>query len=174
MFELKAHTVKLASVNPRAEMHGEERKPAFDLKLEVACTSDVLIHFHSELRTTLYKKPENPDLVEQGGNDEFTALRFPKLGALKWDWEGTGYTLVVGYGIRGKSDIRLGDCKVDGIRIEPQNGGTVNLSLRVIAHPESKDVGKLCEMIQQNIEISLLPPDPETLGELFGEDQKAA
>jgi recombination protein RecT len=32
---------------------------------------------------------------------------------------------------------------------------------------------KLCERIQQNIEISLLPPEPESLGELFGE-QKAA
>ena len=173
MFELVDHTVKLASVNPRAEIHGEERVPAFDLKLEVACTSDVLIHFHPELRATLYKKQDNPDLVEQSGTDEFTALRFPKLSALKWEWEGSGYTLVVGYGIRGKSDIRLVDCKVDGLRIDAQNGGTVNLALRVIAHPESKDVGKLCEMIQQNIEVSLLPPEPETVGELFGE-QKAA
>lgn len=167
MFELIDQTVKLASVNPRAEIHGEERKPAFDLKIEAACSSDVLIQFHSELRTTLYKKPDSPDLAEQGTDDAFTALRFPKLGALKWDWEGSGYTLIVGYGIRGKSDIKLGDCKVDGIRIEPQNGGTVNISCRVIAHPESKDVGKLCEMIQQNIEISLVPPDPETVKELF-------
>jgi len=169
MFELKDHTVKLASVNPRAEIHGEERKPAFDLKLEVACTSDVLIYFHPELRTTLYKKADSPDLVEQADAEALTALRYPKLGALKWDWEGLGYTLVVAYGVRGKSDISLGDCKVDNIRIEPQNGGTVNLSLRVIAHPESKDVGKLCEMIQQNIEISLTPPEATSVQELFGE-----
>lgn len=169
MFELKEHKVKLSSVNPRAEIHGEERKPACDLKFEVNCASDVLLDFHPELRQMLFKKSEDPDLVEQSEPDALTALRFPRLGTLKYDWEGTGYTLTLAYGIGGKSDIVLGECQVDSMRIDPMNGGTVKLGFRVICHPESKQMGQLCELIQQDIDISVTPPEAETLGELFGE-----
>lgn len=84
MFDL-TQTVKLTNINPRAEMHGEDPRPAFDLK------------------------------------------------------------------------------------IEAQNGGSVVICFRIIAHPESEDVGKLCEFIQRDIDLDLLPPAPQTVGELFGE-----
>ena len=44
----------------------------------------------------------------------------------------------------------------------------------MIAHPDSAVVGRLCEMIQQTVEMDLTPPEPQTLGELFGEERKAA
>lgn len=169
MFELTNHKVKLSSVNPRAEIHGEERKPACDLKFEVACGNDVLIHFHPELRGMLFKKDETPDLVDQATPEALTALRFPRLGTLRYDWEGAGYTLTLAYGIGGKSDIVLGDCQVDSMRIDPMQGGTVKLGFRVICHPESKQMGQLCELIQQEVSINVTPPAPETLGELFRE-----
>jgi hypothetical protein len=172
MLELTKHQVKLSSVNPRAEIHGEERKPACDLKFEVTCANDVLIHFHPELRTTLFKKDEQPDLIDQAQPEALTALRFPKMGTVKWDWEGTGYTLTIDYGIGGKSDIKLGDCQVDQIRIDPMNGGSVKLGFRAICHPESKQFGQLCELIQQDVEITLTPPEPTSVQELFGEDSE--
>ncbi|SNT33413.1 hypothetical protein SAMN06265795_12621 [Noviherbaspirillum humi] len=172
MFEL-AQAVKLASVNPRAEIHGEDRVPAFDLKIEAFCPNDLLIPFHPELRTTLYKKAEDPDLVEQLDGEALTALRFPKMGAIKWDVELTGYKVEVDYGLGGDSNIMLGEVKIDGFKISPQNGGSVGLSFRIICHPESEDVGRLCEFIQRDIDIKVIPPEPTTLGELFGE-QKAA
>lgn len=174
MLEITKHQVKLQSVNARAELHGDKSVPAFDLKFEAACPNDVLIHFHPELRSSIYKKADEPDLLDQIDTDALTALRFPKMGAIKWDWEGSGYALNVDYGLGGRSDIKLGDCKVDGVRIDPQNGGTVLLTFRVICHPETADVGRLCEMIQQNVEITLTPPAPTSLGELFGDDKKAA
>ncbi len=170
MFELN-QAVKLANVNPRAEMHGEDPKPAFDLKIEATCSSSVLAYFHPELRQHLFKKDENPDLVDQveqmTGGDGLTVLRYPKMGALKWDWEGTGYTATVDYGMGGDSNIVLHDCKVDHFKIEAQNGGSVVITFRIIAHPESEDVGKLCEFMQRDIELDLLPPAPQTVGELF-------
>ena len=53
------------------------------------------------------------------------------------------------------------------------NGGSVTVSFRVIAHPDTADVGKLCEFIQRDIELTVTPPAPTTVHELFGE-QKAA
>ena len=169
MFDLPKQTVKLVSLNARAEVHGEARKPAFALKFEAVCDNKTLIAFHPELRNMLFKKDETPDLVDQLEPEALTALRFPKMGTVKWDWEGSGYTVTVDYGLGEKSDIKLGDCKVDGIRIDPMNGGSVQLGFRVICHPESEDVGRLCEFIQRDIEISVTPPEPQTVQELFGD-----
>lgn len=167
MFDLDTQQVKLASVNARAELHGDDPKPAFDLKIEATLSSEKLIHFHPELRQFFFKKDDAPDLVDQVNGETMTALRFPKMGSVKWDIEYSGYSATVGYGIGGKSDIQLGDVKVDHFRFEPMNGGSVLITFRIIAHPETADVGKLCEFIQQNIDLTLTPPEAATPQELF-------
>lgn len=174
MFELN-QAVKLANVNPRAEMHGEDPKPAFDLKIEATCPSTVLLCFHSELRQHLFKKDEQPDLVDQViEGDGLTVLRYPKMGPIKWDWEGAGYTATVDYGLGGDSNIVLHDCKVDHFKIEAQNGGSVVITFRIIAHPESEDVGKLCEFMQRDIELVLAPPAAKTADDLFPDNMRKA
>jgi len=40
-----------------------------------------------------------------------------------------------------------------------QDGGSVITSFRVISHPKESELGKLCSLIQQEIEVTLLPPD---------------
>jgi hypothetical protein len=174
MFQLKETKVLIASVNARAEKHGDKTEPAFDLTCEVNCASTVLDMFDKDLRTTLYKKNDQPDLVDQADPEALTALRFPRVDALKWELDLTGYTLRVAYGIGGPSDIQLGDCKIDGFKFKAQQGGTVSVRFRVIAHPATEDVGRLCEMIQNEIEMDITPPPPTTVHELFGDDKKAA
>jgi hypothetical protein len=174
MFDL-SQTVKLANLNPRAEKHGEDTKPALDLKIEATCQSSVLIHFHHELRQHLFKKDENPDLVDQvTEGDGLTVLRYPKMGAIKWDWEGTGYTAEVDYGLGGESNIVLHDVKIDHFTIEAMNGGSVSLCFRIIAHPDAEDVGKLCEFIQRDIELVLTPPEAKTADDLFPDNMRKA
>jgi len=174
MFELDQQ-VKLANVNPRAELHGEDPKPAFDLKIEATCSSNVLLHFHSELRQHLFKKDENPDLVDQViEGDGLTVLRYPKMGAVKWEQEYAGYTAIVDYGLGGESDIVLNDCKVDHFKIEALNGGSVLITCRVIAHPDTEDIGKLCEFIQRDIGLKLVPPEAKTADDLFPDNMRKA
>jgi hypothetical protein len=175
MFDLPKQKAKLASVNLRAELHGEDKKPAVDLKIEAACANDTLIHFHPELRQMLFKKVEQneADLVDQADPEALTALRFAKMGALKWDQEYVGYTATIDYGLGGASDIALEDCSVDGFRFEPQQGGSVLITFRIICHPSSDDIGRLSQLIQRDIELTVTPPEPTTVQELFG-DQKAA
>lgn len=171
MFEFQGKA-KLSSVNARAEAHGDKRVPAYDLKFEAACSNDALVYFHPELRQMLYKKDETPDLVDQANPEALTALRFPKLSPLKWDWEGTGYAVTIPFGIGGPSNIKLGDCKIDDFRFSPQNGGTVIVSFRVICHPETTDVGRICEYIQQDIDgLDVQPPEAKSVQELFGEEK---
>ncbi len=174
MFSIIKLKTQLAQVNARAECHGKETKPAFDLKLICNMPNDVLIDFHPELRYVLFKPNDAPDLVEQADPLALTALRFPKLGKLKWDFEQQGYSLRIPYGIGGPHDIDLADCKVHKVSFTPMQGGTVAVECTVVAHPESAVVGRLCEMIQQTVEMDLLAPAPTTVHELFGEDKKAA
>ena len=170
MFDLTDHKAKLSNVNPRAEMHGDQPKPAVDLMIEAACPNTVLNSFHPELRAMLYKKDENPDLVDQViEGDSMTALRMPKLGTLKYDQEYTGYTVTVDYGMGGDSNIVLSDVKVDKFKFTAQEGGTVTVQCRIIAHPDEKDIGPLCNFIQRDIILSITPPAPTTVQELFGE-----
>ena len=170
MFAIRSLNTQLASVNPRAECHGQEKKPAFDLKLICAMPNNVLDDFRPELRALLFKRAEEPDLIEQADPAALTALRLPEIdGKVKWKFEREGYSLRVSYGIGGPSDIHLTECKVHKLAFVPMQGGTVSVECTVIAHPESADVGRLCEMIQQTVEMDLIPPAPTTLDELFRE-----
>lgn len=173
MFDLRNATFKLSSVNFRQELHGEDHVRACDLKFEGTVGNDVLIAFHPELRAMLFKKNEDPDLIEQTEPKALTALRFPRLGTLKYDWEGSGYTLAIDYGLGDKSNIVLAECQIDGIRIDPMQGGSVRIGFRVICHPDGKQVDPLTEMLQSDVVISATPPEPTSLGELFGEQAAA-
>ena len=42
MFELSRQKSKLTSINPRAELHGEDKKLACDIKFDMKVSNDVL------------------------------------------------------------------------------------------------------------------------------------
>lgn len=168
MFELSQQQVKLSSVNPRAEIHGDKKVPACDLKFEYSAPNEVLFDFNAGLLGALYTVPEDQeDLIEPG---RLSQLRFPKMGAFKWDFAGKGYSLEVDYGLGGISNIVLGGVDIDGFKLVPQNGGTVVIVFRAVVHPDEEAFGKLCSLVQQMVTITLTAPPPNTIGELFGDE----
>lgn len=160
MFELTNQQVRLANVNLRAELHGEDPKPAADLKIEAKLSNDALAQFHPTLKHFLYSKDEEqPDLVSAQDNERVTRLRMPKLGPLKWDTELVGARVVVHHGVNGKGDIDLEGCNVNSFTLTAEEGGTVAISFRAQAHPDEKQIGKLSTLIGKDVEISVEPPD---------------
>lgn len=161
MFSLANKTAKLTSVNPRAEIHGSDHVMAADLKFEIKVGNDVLSEFDPSLKSSLYKKADGPqgELIQEVGH--LPSLKFPLMGPVKWGKEFSGYEVVVHYGVSGKGDIRLMTCEVDQFRFDCQDGGTVVIGFRVIAHPEPVELGRLCEMIQQEVELSMIEPSEE-------------
>lgn len=166
MFEAN-QKANLAHVNSRAEKHGDEAVSVMDLKLKLNMGNKVLDLFNAELRNVLYKKVDDPDLVDQTEPDALTAPRFGYLPVLAWDWEGSGYTVTIGYGMGGESDIVLADVKVDKFKFEPMNGGTVGVTLRVVAHPDEVQAGKLFTLIQNDVDVIITAPEPTSVTELF-------
>lgn len=159
MFSLTAANAKLENVNPRAELHGEDHALAADLKISVTLSNDILSEFDSALKAALFWKGESGqgELIEEPGH--LPCLRFPEMGPIRWSKELTGYTMTVHVGVFAASNIILGDCSIDKFVFEPQEGGSVVVSFRIQAHPDSMTLGSLCERIQQDVEMSLTPPE---------------
>lgn len=163
MLELDHTTALLANLNVRTELHGEDREPAADLKLELRASNDILAHFHPSLKSMLYVRGEGGDLADQGmPPDALLVRRFAdKLGPLKWAMEIVGCTLTVHHGISEKSHVVLPGATADSFVIEAQEGGQVDITFRVRAHPDAKQVAVLYESQQRNVEISLEPPSED-------------
>ena len=65
MFSLANQAAKLVNVNPRAELHGADKKLAVDLKFEIKVSNDVLSEFDPSLKGSLYKKADDGEYEEQ-------------------------------------------------------------------------------------------------------------
>ena len=154
----------LASVNARAEVHGEEREPAGDVALEADLSNDILNIFAPGLKGLLYYfDPEKErDLADQGKATEpgfMPDLRFPRLGGpLKWDEEIPEARVTIR--VAGtKKEVVLAPCKVNKFALTPLAGGTVQFEMRVQAHPEEKQFGVLSVLVQQEVEVTLEIPE---------------
>lgn len=168
-FNLEEKQAKIVSVNPRAELHGEDPKPACDVKIEVPLTNGDLAMFHPSLKALLYMKDaDRPDLLSQDDPDHATMLRFPQLGVpFKWDGEMIGAEVLFHYGTSEKSHIKLQGCVVGKIHLEPLEGGSVLLALMAQGHPDEKQMGRLGMMVGTSVPVSITPPEAE--GELANE-----
>lgn len=159
MFKLNHQIAKLENANPRAEVHGEDHKLAVDLKISVTLANDCLSEFDPALKGALYWKGDGSqgELLDDPGH--LPALRFPEMGPLKWSKDLAGYNLTAHIGVSGSSNIFLGDCAIDKFVFEPLEGGSVSVSFRIQSYPDPVTLGRLCELIQQDIELTLTPPE---------------
>lgn len=164
-FELEDFTpAKLCSINARSEKHGpDELHPAVDLSFQIDAPNTILSCLDGALLSSLYHKSE---VGGQGGQQSLDGvdeavnlpnLRFPFMGTIKWSKEYAGYTLTIEHGLGGASDIQLVDCKVNEFRINPKEGGTVEIKFRVQCSTNltEKTMGKLALLVQHEVPIML-------------------
>lgn len=167
MFSLKNDVATLIDFNPRCELHGEDPKPACDLKIGMSVSNGLLAEFHPTLRSFLFEKDASQlDL----GDDGLTKLRMPKLGPLKYGEELVGAEVTIHRGLGGKSDIVLPGCQINNFTLDAQEGGSVKLSFRIIAHPDEKQAGRLFSAMGNEIDITIEPPSAEQQ-ELGGDEE---
>lgn len=159
-FELKEILHRLVNVNPRPEMHGQDKKPAADLKLSCMLPNTELAQLHPMLKGLLFEKASNQaDLVSDADPEYAPTKRFPQLGSpLKWEGEMVGAVLTVHQGISPRSDLVLDGCIINKFALEPLEGGSVAVTYQVQFHPEEKEIGKLCMLAGQDVKVSLTPP----------------
>lgn len=166
MFEIETPTqLRLTNINPRMEKHGAEDVPAVDINFILDAPNDVLSYFDGALLNALYTVHEDTAAQEEiDGIDPVSHLpnlRFPKMAPIKWDWKGSGYTLVVDYGLGAKSNLELENVEVGKVLIDCKEGGTVELKFQCqcVAGLTERIIGKLALMIGQEVSIELHAPE---------------
>jgi hypothetical protein len=170
MFDLPKQQVKLIKTSTPMENHGKDYKLACVLTVEATVSNVALNQFCTGLCDSLYRMPAEDEAVDLVTDpDRPSVLRYPKMSPFDWDYTGVGYTAVVDYGLGGDSDIKLTDAKVDAFQLTPMEGGSVVVRFNVVVHPSALDTGRLCEKQKQNIDLTVSPPPPATVHELFGE-----
>lgn len=164
MFGLEEQQAKIVSFNPRAEKHGDENVTAGDLKIECTSHSSVLDHFDKNLRKLLYRKPSSGEQSDLplGDSDGLTARKLPRLAPLRWDEDFPGYLLRIVTGLAVDEVLELEDVELSGFAFEAMEGGSVAITFRASFHPDGRASGKLCQLIQKTVEISLTPPESES------------
>lgn len=161
MFELQQERVFVSHVNPRAEKHGDDNKLATDIKIEVTLANTALDDFDKGLRPALYRpigKDEQPDLI---GDNDFGGVRFPLIGAVKWDEEFPGYHLELESELGLSEPLCLSAVTLKNFSFEPKNGGGVVVTFNAVCHPNAEECGDLCAMIQSHANLTLIAPTAE-------------
>lgn len=170
MFSVEDTLAKIVSVTNVAEKHGKERVPALAIGFYLVGGGNLLDQFDANLRGMLYRKPQPTPGELPMEHDMLTELRFPFMRNLAWDRKYAGYLLRLHIGASGAEDVLLSDCGLKDIRFTTQEGGSVGVHFKVTAHPKDEiDHGKVATRLQQEIIITLTPPDNYVEPGLFGD-----
>lgn len=152
-FTLAKQRAKIAHLNFRQEMHGDEPVLAVDVKVEADVTNDFLSELSPTLKWSLYDKAEDVQgsLVAEAGH--MPRLRYPDLGALKWAGKMEGVEFVL-QGLAEKKGLALTGA-LDKLRLECKEGGTVAISWSAAVRPTEAQSAKMAGMLGQDVLVSV-------------------
>lgn len=168
--EFKTFTaVRLHSLNVRTENHGEGLSLAADLKCTVEMPNTKLNEIDPGLLPMFYKPVETEEdkaaLGELPGIPSKSPAQLPLLRShslapsIALGIEYVGYQCTVDRGLGEKSNLVLGEVKVNKQTMTLKEGGTVLYGFRLQASNVSDEViGKLSSYIKADMHIALSPP----------------
>ena len=177
MFQQHQQQTKIKSFTPRMEKHGDENVLAGTMKCETTMHSSVLDVFDKGLRKLLYRKPapgEQSELPLGDASDGLTAKKLPCLAPLKWDEDFPGYAVEIESGLALDEMLKLKDVEVHGFTFEPLDGGSVTVAYTLNFRMDGRTSGKLCQLIQDTVAMSLMPPSAGEQHEKQADLTKAA
>lgn len=171
-FELESPTpAKITDVLVLADKdRAPDTDPGAGLDVTITTSNNLLTALDGAMRGILYTKNANSSPTSQQGtldgvepvSDMPNLTTFgQKLGQFGWDLELTGYTCTIDQGLGDKkSNIELADCKLSMFKVQPKEGGSVVIKLRI----ESPDVkekthGKLALLKTREVPITLTAPE---------------
>lgn len=167
MLQLEDHEVDMSNVNLRKEKHGDERKLGVDITIKFHAANRILDELESGLRESLFRpagKGEQIDLVE--GADGLVAVKFPRIGGLSWDEEFPGYELEIAGGLGLSEPLVLVDVTLKKFKFDPLEGGSVAITFSAVFHPDAEEAGTLCSLIQDEVDLTLVPPSKQEAEQL--------
>jgi hypothetical protein len=166
MFQITEFTqAALTSVTNRIEKHGDDDKPAVTLMVEITAPNTLLDTIDAGLRHALYKaKPDSePELPEMEQSTPVLRTNCIEQVALTVAHE--GWSLHLDDGIDETKPIIFGSVKVDKLKVDAKQGGSIVLKLRMGTSDVDADrLGMLGMHNGQDIWMKLLPPEKPAAG----------
>lgn len=160
MFQLKTPTeVKLCSMTPRTEKHGDDDVSAVSLRLRMTCANTMLDILQPGLRDALYKAVEGQEQLP-GVEPATPLLRARGIESVKLTACFEGWTLAIDRGIDESDPIKLGGSKIDRFVVEPKEGGTTEIEWRVGSSDiDETEAGWLFGHLGQQIVVTVAAPE---------------
>jgi hypothetical protein len=161
-FQLDHQAATLKSVTIRKEAHGDSKVTAVSFGLKFTAPNTLLDHLSPTLRTTLYKPAAIDGQEPLEGVDEPTPLlRQPGIEMLSLKGELNGWTVMIDHGIDEADPMTFGGCKIDGFKVAPLEGGTVELHARVgTSDIDPAEIGILGDKLQEEVVVTITAPKP--------------
>lgn len=160
MFQLTTPTeVKLCSMTPRTEKHGDDDVSAVSLGLRIVAPNTLLDIVQPGLRDALYKAVEGQEQLP-GVEPTTPLLRARGIEAVKLAACFEGWTLAIDRGIDESDPIKLGGSKIDKFVVEPKEGGSIELTFRVGSSDiDEGEAGWLFGHLGQQIVVTIAAPE---------------
>ncbi|MEM5294206.1 hypothetical protein VSR82_07670 [Burkholderia sp. JPY481] len=183
--EIEQTMAKITSVTPIMEKHGKKKKrPAHSIIFEFAMSNTVLDKMDGNgLREAFYRKPQSASVDPKTKQTSIDTSNVPDgISQLKFSWwqqwvdipgELIGWLLTLHTGNTERSHIVLDDAKVSAFAVLPKDLGIVLVKCKAIVHPTAHEKGKIDELLQTDVKISIMPPEQPQQGELIGSGEQA-
>lgn len=160
MFEILEFTeTRVVSVTNRAETHGDEKKPAVSMTLELIAGNSMLDTIDKTLKPTFWKPKDEESAPLPGVEVAMQVLRCNSVERVILPTSHEGYALEVDDGIDETKPMVFGSTKVDKFTFEPKQGGSMVLRLRVGTSDVNEErMGKLGMHVGGKIWIKVIKP----------------
>ena len=161
MFQILEFVEAKMAVQTRTEKHGDEDQPAVTLSLTLTTANTLLDTIDAGLRHALYKAVEGQDVLPDV-EPTTPVLRANSIDRVLLTTAHEGWTLLVDDGIDETDPRTFTGCKVDKLSIEPQQGGSVILRVRVgTSDVDADSLGWLGMHNGQSVWVQIRKPEPK-------------
>jgi hypothetical protein len=151
---------RLATLTNRVEKHGDDEKPAVTLGIELTMANTILDTIDPTLRSTLFKAKSDGEPELPGMEAHTPVLRCNSIDRVTLPTKHEGWTLQVDDGIDDTDPMTFGGCKVDKVSVEPKQGGSIVLRMRVgTSDVDAERLGQLGMHNGQSIWVQLRKPE---------------
>ncbi|MGG1947068.1 hypothetical protein AB1286_33090 [Trinickia sp. NRRL B-1857] len=181
--QIEKAMAKITSVTPIMEKHGKKKKrPAHSIIFEFAMSNTVLDRMVEGLRDSFYRKPTSASVNKAGQTEIDTSSVTDGISQLRFSWwqqwidvpgELTGWVLTLHTGNTERSHIVLDDAKVSAFQVLPKDLAIVLVKCKAIVHPTAHEKGKIDELLQTDVPVSIQPPDTGDQQNLPGMSQQS-
>lgn len=177
--EIERAMAKVTSVTPIMEKHGKKKKrPAHSIIFEFSMSNTILDRMDDHgLRNAFYCKRESASVDKRGQTQIDTSSVSDGISKLRFPWwtqwidvpgELTGWVLTLHTGNTERSHIVLEEAKVSAFQVLPKDLAVTLVKCKAIVHPTAHEKGKIDELLQTDVPVSIMPPETMQQAELPG------